>query len=231
MLRTDVGSSPIKENAKSKMTLKTNTDSLFVPQKPSSSVRLSLFLGLLLLGLLPLALLPGALRALPGTDLAQLHVGATLNGGGHVTLLDLLDSLVGGRNGKSLGNKGNLLNVGRVGLGLTLLGGVGPAGEDNQALLVGLEAGDVGGKGLLALVLTAGVDRDTDGGSELAGDASLLQLSDGEATALTNAAVVADGRAANDGAKLVERTRGDSGGLGLTCDTSRGLLAGLFQGC
>ena len=215
-------------------------------------MRLSLFLGLLLLGLLPLALLPGALRALPGTDLAQLHVGATLNGGGHVTLLDLLDSLVGGRNGKSLGNKGNLLNVGRVGLGLTLLGGVGPAGEDNQALLVGLEAGDVGGKGLLALVLTAGVDRDTDSGSELAGDASLLwssnqpsipshymlhnrssylQLSDGEATALTNAAVVADGRAANDGAKLVERTRGDSGGLGLTCDTSRGLLAGLFQGC
>lgn len=48
------------------------------------------------------------------------------------------------------------------------------AGEQDQAALVLLETGDVGGKGLLGDVLAAVVDRDADGGGELAGDASLL---------------------------------------------------------
>lgn len=159
------------------MTLKNkHRISLFVPQTPSLRDGNSLFLVRLGLGLVLLTLLPSALRALPGTDLAQLHVGATLNGGGHVTLLDLLDSLVGRLDGDGLGDERDLLDVGGVGLGVTLLGGVGPAGEDDQALLVGLETSDVGGKGLLAQVLAARVDSDTDSGSELAGDASLLHV-------------------------------------------------------
>lgn len=49
------------------------------------------------------------------------------------------------------------------------------AGEDDQALLVGLETGDVGGEGLLAEVLAAEIDGDTDGGGHETGDAGLLQ--------------------------------------------------------
>ena len=54
-------------------------------------------------------------------------------------------------------------------LGLSAL-----AGEDDQALLVGLETGDIGGEGLLAEVLTAVVDGDTDGGGVETRDAGLL---------------------------------------------------------
>lgn len=72
------------------------------------------------------------------------------------------------------GDGGDLVELGDVGLGVTLLGGVGLAGEEDEALLVGLEAGDVGGKALLAQVLSAEVDRDTDGGSQRLGDTGLL---------------------------------------------------------
>lgn len=59
--------------------------------------------------------------------------------------------------------------------GVALLGLVALLGEEDQALLVGLEALDVGGQGLLGDVLAAGVDGDTDGGGVLAGDASGLE--------------------------------------------------------
>lgn len=58
--------------------------------------------------------------------------------------------------------------------GVALLGLVALLGEEDQALLVGLEALDVGGQGLLGDVLAAGIDGDTDGGGVLAGDASGL---------------------------------------------------------
>ena len=56
-----------------------------------------------------------------------------------------------------------------AGLGLVAL-----AGEDDQAGLVGLEALDVGGEGLLGQVLAAAIDGDTDGGGILTGNASSL---------------------------------------------------------
>lgn len=68
-----------------------------------------------------------------------------------------------------------LLDLGDVGLGVTLLGGVGSAGEEDQSLLVGLEAGNVGSKGLLAEVLSTEIDSDADGGSESLGDTGLLR--------------------------------------------------------
>ena len=94
--------------------------------------------------------------------------------GGDLVLLDLLEADVGGGNGDGSGQGSGLLDGGDVGLGVTLLGGVGSAGEEDEALLEGLEAGDVGGEGLLAEVLSSGVDGDADGGSEGTGNTSLL---------------------------------------------------------
>ena len=58
--------------------------------------------------------------------------------------------------------------------GVALLGRLGLAGEEDELALVSLQALDVGLERLLGQVLAAGVDRDTDGGSELAGNASSL---------------------------------------------------------
>lgn len=48
------------------------------------------------------------------------------------------------------------------------------AGEEDQTLAVGLQAGDVGGEGFNREVGTAGVNADADGGGEFAGDAGFL---------------------------------------------------------
>jgi hypothetical protein len=47
-------------------------------------------------------------------------------------------------------------------------------------------------------------------------DITYLQLSESEATAGTNAAVVLDGRASHNGLQLVDGSGSDGGGLGLT---------------
>lgn len=67
--------------------------------------------------------------------------------------------------------------------GLDLLGGsvtlgllAVAAGEEDETLPVLLEALDVGLEGLLAQVLTARVNGNADGGSELAGNASSLEI-------------------------------------------------------
>lgn len=114
-----------------------------------------------------------------------------------------------------------------LGAGLALLGCLEVAGEEDEALLVGLQALNVGLEGLLGEVLATGVDRDTDGARKLAGDVGLLQLGEGETTASTNTAVVLDGGAANDGAELVDGLRSDTGGLLLARVATAGLLAGL----
>jgi len=57
---------------------------------------------------------------------------------------------------------------------VALLGRLGLAWEKDQASLVCLETLDVGGEGLFGEVLSAGIDRDTDGGRQLAWDASGL---------------------------------------------------------
>jgi len=61
-----------------------------------------------------------------------------------------------------------------LGRSLTGLGGLGLAGEEDEASLVGLQALDVGLERLLGQVLAAGVDGDTDGGRQLAWDAGFL---------------------------------------------------------
>lgn len=142
-------------------------------QSPFFSSR-RLFLVGLSLGLLPSALLPLALLSLVGSLEAELGVGATLDGLGHVVLADLVDTLGGGLNGQSGGNgRDGVLDVGL--LAVTRLGLATLAGEENELLLVGLEAGDVKGKALLAQVGATVVDRDTDGRSKLLGDTGSLK--------------------------------------------------------
>lgn len=138
-------------------------------------------LRLFLLGLLLLGLGLGALLAL--ADKAGLRAGVTESavgvlGGGVVGELAGLDGdlVVDGEG--LVGELDVLTLLGSLDLlsgGLTLLGGLGVAGEEDEALLVSLQALDVGLKGLLAQVLAAGVDGDTDGARELAGDVGLLE--------------------------------------------------------
>lgn len=60
-------------------------------------------------------------------------------------------------------------------------------------------------------------------------DEIYLQLSKGETTASTDTAVVLDGRAAHNGAQLVNRTRSNSGGLSETGLTTAVLAARLLK--
>lgn len=121
-----------------------------------------------------------------GAGLTQTAVSRLLLLGQGVTV-DLGDGLLEGGVGDGEGstNAGGdtlTLAVGKSSLdGLDVLGGrvellelTALAGEEDQAGLVVLEAGDILDQRLLGVVGTAVVDRDTDGGSELLGDASLL---------------------------------------------------------
>lgn len=133
-------------------------------------------LGLLLLGLGLRALLALADEAGLGASVAELPVGVL--GGGVLGELGLLDGdLVVDREGLVVeADVGALLDgLDLLSAGLTLLGGLGVAGEEDKTLLVGLQTLDVGLEGLLAQVLAAGVDGDTDGGRELAGDVGGLR--------------------------------------------------------
>lgn len=133
----------------------------------------SLFLlsvGLLSLGLR--ALLTDTLEAGLRAGVTELPVCVLLalvvaNG----TLLELDDVLDGQSSGGAandlLGVLGGLDVLSR---GVALLGLAVAAGEEDEALPVLLEALDVGLEALLGKVLAAGVDRDTDGASELAGN-------------------------------------------------------------
>lgn len=127
----------------------------------------------------------------------------------------------------------DLLDI--LGRGLASLGLLRFPGEEDETLLVRLEALDVGLERLLGQVLAARVDRDPNSGCQLAGNAGLLfslsmaafslfpefvlshlQLSERETTARAHATVVFDGRAVDDGPEPVHGTRGDLGGLLLT---------------
>lgn len=136
-------------------------------------IDLHLFLGSLGLSRILRTLLAGTGVAGNGASVAEGAVGTTLNLSRHVSLLDLLDGGVDLGDGED-GGEGSLGELGGVGLGVTLLGGVGLAGKENETLLVGLEAGDVQGETLLGEVLAAEVDGDADGGSNETGDTGLL---------------------------------------------------------
>jgi len=135
-----------------------------------------LFLVGLGLGFVLGPLFPYALESGVTSGLTEEVVGASLDGGRHVALLDLGDTLADVDDGQCGANAGHDLGLAEVDIlavtGLGVLGAL--PGEDDQALLVGLEAGDVGGEGLFAEVLAAEVDGDTDGGSHKAGNTSLL---------------------------------------------------------
>lgn len=122
-----------------------------------------------------------------GAGLTQPAVGSLLTGRHRVTL-DLGDGLgesgvVDGEGSVDAGGDAVTLAVSDSGLdSLDVLGGgvellelAALAGEEDQAGLVVLQAGDVLDQGLLGVVGAAVVDRDTDGGGELLGDASLLE--------------------------------------------------------
>lgn len=146
-----------------------------------------LFLGSRLLLSLGLStLLTGTLVAGLGAGLTEAAVGSLLTLG-EVFALDLGDSLGGGdvldgeggvdAGDEALGlalSEGSLGGVDLLGRRVELLELTALAGEEDQASLVVLEAGDIGDEGLLGVVDTAVVNGDADGGSELLGDTSFL---------------------------------------------------------
>lgn len=125
---------------------------------------------------------------LPGTDETRITSCSTeclvgvLGTLGHITLLDRADSVLQSRvddgkdgvcevaDGVGVLVGGSNILLGRIGL-LVLSG---TAGEDDKALLVSLQALDIDGESIGGEVGTARVDRDTDGGSVLARNASFL---------------------------------------------------------
>ena len=130
---------------------------------------------LLLGGLLSLglgALLADTNQASLGAGLAELPegiFGSLVVGNG--ALLEF-DDVLDGKAGLGAGNDvltalGGLDVLSR---GVAVLGLSVAAGEENEALPVLLETLNIGLEALLGEVLAAGVDRDTDGAGELAGD-------------------------------------------------------------
>ena len=129
--------------------------------------------------------------ALLGAGVTELPVGVL----GCLNAADgdlLNDGLVD--NGEDLG--GSLDGVSTLGGldvlsgSITALGLAVTAGEEDETLPVLLETLDVGLEALLGDVLAAGIDGDTNGGCELAGNTSSLQLSKRETTAGAHATVV-----------------------------------------
>jgi len=154
---------------------------------------------LLLLGGLDLALLLGTVAG-NGVDLEERSDGPDLLG---------------------------LLDVGSG--GITLLGGLSVAREENELALVLVQAGDILLERLDGGVLATVIDGDTDSQSELAGDLGLLELLEGESTASTNATVVLDGGAADNGAEEVDGAGSDSSGLRDTGLSAAKLTTGLVE--
>jgi len=155
---------------------------------------------------------------------AQLTVCTVLNWRRHVALGNLSDS--SGRGGNSKGGRQIVDGRNLLELRLSLLGLV---GDDDEASKVGLQALNVTGKALLAEVLAATIDRDTDSSGVLGSDAGSLELGNREASAFTSLAVVPDGRALDNRAECVDWPRVDRRGLGLTSDATGLLLAGLVK--
>lgn len=109
------------------------------------------------------------------------------------------------------------------------LRGVALAGEDDDTAEVLLQALDVGLEALNAAVDTTVVNSDADGAGVLGGNASSLDLLEGETTASTDLVVVALGGGTHDRPQEVKRTRSDLGGLVGTGGSSGLLLASLVK--
>lgn len=182
------------------------------------------------------SLLLGLLNGTLGTDTSvALDTGELAEGRVSLELLVLLGDLTGAFSNDGIDDgegTGNALLGGSSTVGsraVTLLGGLGLLGEDNQAGHVGGQAGLVQLQGLLGAVAATVVDGNTDGASNLAGDPGSLQLVQGEATAGTDLAVVLDGGAADGGAEGLDGAGGNEGGLGDTGGAAALLAAGLVE--
>lgn len=118
------------------------------------------------------ALLTDTDKAGLGAGITELPVGVLLaivvtNS----TLLELDNVLDGQSSGGAANNVlSGLGGLDVLGGSITLLGLAVAAGEEDEALPVLLETLNVGLEALLGKVLTAGVDRDTDGAGKLAGN-------------------------------------------------------------
>lgn len=112
-------------------------------------------------------------RLLALGHLTALHVGNSLLGGG------VLDGeggakVVGVTLGRAVLGEGGFGGVDLVSGGVELLELAALAGEEDQTVLVVVEAGNVGNQRFLGVVVPAVVDGDADGGGELLGDAGFL---------------------------------------------------------
>jgi hypothetical protein len=114
-------------------------------------------------------------------------------------------------------------------LGVSLLGLLGVAGEEDEAVLVRLQAVGVELERLLGSVAPAVVDGNADGERLLPRHAGGLELLKGEASALSQATVVAESGAADGGTEELGRSDTGAGGLALASDPSRLLAAGLVE--
>jgi hypothetical protein len=112
---------------------------------------------------------------------------------------------------------------------LTLLGLVLTTGEEDHLGSVLGEASGVDLELLLAGGGAAVVYGDSNGASELGGDASLLELSKGEATTETDLSGVLAGSGRDNGAEVLKRTGELSSLLFLSLLASNALLRGLVE--
>ena len=120
-------------------------------------------------------------------------------------------------------------NAGITHGGVTLLGLLSVAGEDNQSCLVGLKTLNVQSLALLAQVSPPVVNNDTNTTSLLLANTSLLQLGEGEATALTDFPVVSDSLGTDGGAEESKGTDTKLSSLGLAGCATTELAAGLVE--
>ena len=112
---------------------------------------------------------------------------------------------------------------------VALLGLLRVAGEDNETRLVRLQTLNVDGLALLRQVSPPVVDDNADTTGSLAADTGLLQLGQGEATALPDLAVVADSLGTDGGAEELEGADAESGGLSLAGLATAELASGLVE--
>ena len=112
---------------------------------------------------------------------------------------------------------------------VALLGLLRGAGEDNETRLVRLQTLNVDGLALLRQVSPPVVDDNADTTGSLAADTGLLQLGQGEATALPDLAVVADSLCTDSGAEEFEGADTKGSSLGLAGLAAAKLAAGLVE--
>jgi hypothetical protein len=112
---------------------------------------------------------------------------------------------------------------------VALLGLASLAGEDDKAGLVLLQPLNIDLLALLAQVRPPVVDDNSNALGLLPADTGLLQLGEGESTALTNFAVVAHGLGADGGAEEGEGANAEGSGLGLAGLATAELAAWLVE--